>query len=384
MRRGLVPLAALVWGMQYAFLLPVVGLLLVNLYGASPADVGWALMVYNIAGFVSSLILPTWADRRREYLVPMLTAGVLTVALALSLWAVSSLTLAVAALVVLGGPAGMGAGLLFAHMRHASYKREQIVNTRSFVAFAWIAGPPIATFIMGTFGDRAVLPTLAVLGLGNIAVTLLMIREHRALTDDPRARQAEPAAPTAWATVIVVAAAMVLVQATNVAMVSVLGLYVVDQLGFDLRWAGVALGVSAAIEVPMLWGVGRLSRRISSIALLVAGTLSGVLFYVALALVDTIVWLVAIQVLNAFFFAVVGGISLTWFQDVLPRPGLAATISGNVRRLGGVVAGPVVAVAGFTALGYTAVWWLCAALAAVAVVMMVLVDRRGRRSPAPA
>jgi SET family sugar efflux transporter-like MFS transporter len=48
----------------------------------------------------------------------MLACGVLTLVLAGALAATTSLPVAVAGLVLLGGPAGVGSSLLFAHLRH--------------------------------------------------------------------------------------------------------------------------------------------------------------------------------------------------------------------------------------------------------------------------
>jgi SET family sugar efflux transporter-like MFS transporter len=386
MRRFMIPATSLLWGLQFALLNPVIGLLLVNLYGATPADVGWALMVYNIAGFVSSLVLPTWADRRREYLVPTLTAGVLTLVLAVVLWLVSSLPLAVAALVVLGGPAGMGVGLLMAHLRHAGYTRQQIVSTRSYVSFAWIAGPPIATLVMGQWGNAAILPTLALVAVGNIAVTWMMIREHRTLVATQATKPPESTDPVPVVTIGAVALAVVMLQAANVATVSVLGLYVTENLGLDLRWAGIALALAAGLEIPALIVIGRLSLRFSSISLLIAGATLGGLYYVGLAVLQGLVPLLALQVLNATSVAITSGIALTWFQEVLARPGLATTISTNVRRVGGIVAGPVIAVAGASSLTYVAVWWVCAVMLVVSIGLMAagaLLARRTVRGPQP-
>jgi MFS transporter, SET family, sugar efflux transporter len=77
-KRLLVPSAALLWGLQIAFLIPTLALILVTLYGASTAEVGWILAVYNASGFVASLLVPSYADRREDYLRPMLACGVLT------------------------------------------------------------------------------------------------------------------------------------------------------------------------------------------------------------------------------------------------------------------------------------------------------------------
>ena len=106
--RLLVPSSALLWGLQRAFLNPALALILVNLYGATTAEVGWVLAIYNASGFVASLLLPAYADRRHDYLGPMLVCGALTLALGLVLTGVTSLQAATIALVLIGGPAGVG------------------------------------------------------------------------------------------------------------------------------------------------------------------------------------------------------------------------------------------------------------------------------------
>jgi hypothetical protein len=45
--------------------------------------------------------------------------------------------------------------MLYAHLRHSGAKPADIVNTRAIVSVAWIAGPPVATLIIGAFGNRA-------------------------------------------------------------------------------------------------------------------------------------------------------------------------------------------------------------------------------------
>src|SRR4051794_21028962 len=106
--RLLIPSAALLWGLQFAFLQPALALLLVALFDASPGEVGWVLALYNASGFIASLVVPAYADRRRDYLRPMLACGMLTLALAGLLAAATSLPVALAGLLALGGPAGAG------------------------------------------------------------------------------------------------------------------------------------------------------------------------------------------------------------------------------------------------------------------------------------
>ena len=49
MNRLLVPSSALMWGLQVAFLSPSLALILSTLYGASTAEIGWVLAIYNVS-----------------------------------------------------------------------------------------------------------------------------------------------------------------------------------------------------------------------------------------------------------------------------------------------------------------------------------------------
>jgi MFS transporter, SET family, sugar efflux transporter len=179
-KRLLVPTSALLWGLQLAFLSPALALILVNLYGASTAEVGWVLSIYNASGFIAALLLPAYADRKNEYLRPMLVCGALTVVLTVVLAIATTLPIVTIALVVIGGPAGVGSSLLFAHLRHSGARTADIINTRAIVSVAWVAGPPLATFIIGWFGNRAILLAIAAVAVLNIATTAVMIAQRTA------------------------------------------------------------------------------------------------------------------------------------------------------------------------------------------------------------
>jgi len=382
--RLLVPGSALLWGLQFAVLVPALALLLVSLYDATPAEVGWVLAVYNGAGFVAALVVPSWADRRGDYLVPMLGCAVLTLLLAGALWSVTALPLAVVALVVFGAPAGVGVSLLFAHLRHEGAGTPEVTRVRAVVSFAWIAGPPLATFLIASAGARALLPALAVLAVLNGVTTLGLLARRRRNAQSGGATPGPPddAISVSRAGVLLVALGFVLLQAANATVVSVMALFTTRDLGIDVVWSGVALGVAAAAEIPALLALGRLGGRSSDLALVVSGSVVGVAYFLLMAVVTGPVGLVAVQLLNAWSFAVIAGTGLGLFQRIVARPGLASGLYANTRRLGGVVSGPVIGLGGATALGYGAAFLVCAALTAVGL-LLVVVALRAARAPAP-
>lgn len=374
MPRFLVSASALLWGFQFAFLSPVLALLLVTLYGATPADVGWVLALYNAGGFVATILIPAWADRTQDYLRPLLVCAALTVALAGMLALATSLPLAVVALVAIGAPASVGTTLLFAELRHSGAGVAALMQTRAIVSVAWVAGPPVATLIMGTLGNRSILPVLAGLGVLNVIGTVAMTRARRRGPVEAAPKTApEPDGPLAGkATIVAVVAAFTLLQATNATVMSIMTLYVTDDLGLALAWGGFTLGLAALLKVPAFWVLGRLSLRFSSRALLLSGCLAGIAFYLGLVFARGPVALLALQIPNAWFFAIVAGTGLTVFQDLIPRAGLATGMNMNSRRIGAIISGPIIALAAFDAVGYPGVFAACAALTAVALAIVVI------------
>jgi MFS transporter, SET family, sugar efflux transporter len=271
LKRLLIPSAALLWGLQFAFLNPALALLLVALFDATAAEVGWVLAVYNGSGFVASLVLPAYADRKGNYLWPLLACGLLTLALAVLLYVTTSFPIAVIGLLVLGGPAGVGSSLLFAHLKYSGASPSEVVNTRAIVSVAWVAGPPLATLIIGTFGNRAVLLAIAAVAVLNIVTTALMLAGRSAA----RAKPGEPTKPAETA-------------ADN---------QPVSRYCRDHR--------------------GGLSYRFSNRRLIASGCVVGVAYYAAMVFVPGPVLLNGLQVLNAWLFAVVAGVGLTLFQHII-------------------------------------------------------------------
>lgn len=376
-RRPLIPFTALLWGLQFSFLSPALALILVSLYHATPIEVGWVLAIYNSAGFVAALWIPARADRRGEYLPSLLVAAGMTVALAAALALATSLPLAVVALVVFGAPAGVGSSLLFAHLRATGAGPRDVINTRAVFSFAWVAGPPVATALMGWFGNASVLLAIGVIAVANVATTIaIIVKAKRAARaePDPAAVAAPRAAGAARGRVAVIVVAFVLAQATNAAAVAVMTLFVTEALRLPVWWAGIALGAAAALEIPALMSLGRLSGRFSLTRLMVVGCLAGVAYYAGMALVTGPIALIALQALNAVFFASVAGVGLTLFQELIPGPGMATGLNTNTRRIGSIVAGPIIGL-GAGPWGYHGVYVACAVVTVAAAVAIGLAGR---------
>jgi SET family sugar efflux transporter-like MFS transporter len=221
---------------------------------------------------------------------------------------------------------------------------------------------------------------IAAVAVLNIATTVAMIAVRSATP----AKAGEPTKPTETAAddqpmsragIAVIIAAFIALQAANSAAVSIMSLFVTETLGLDVIWAGVALGVAAGLEIPALLLIGRLSYRFSNLLLIASGCVVGIAYYTAMVFVSGPVLLMGLQVLDAWFFAVVAGVGLTLFQQIIPRPGLASGLFVNTRRLGAIVSGAVIGLGSLTPLGYGGVFAVCAALTVLGLVAIGVAAR---------
>lgn len=367
----LIPASALLWGLQFAFLSPVLALLLVALYHCTDAQVGLVLALYNASGFVASMLIPALADRTGDYLRPMLICSALSVVVTVGMALTSSLPVAAVLLVAFGGPAGTGMTLLFAQLKAAGLSTQATMNTRAVISFAWVVGPPLLTLLLPVAGERGVLVIIAVTAVLCGLTTLAMRRGGRVTITV----EDQPQGVTSRTAVVLVMVSFIALQATNAATMSMMTLFTTTTLGLSVTWAGLALAVAAVVEIPALVVLGRLGRRWSELALTAAGCLLGIGYYLAMAVAQGPVVLLAAQVLNASFYAVIGGLGITLFQQLIPKPGLASGMYTNTRRIGAIVSGVIIAFAPALTGSYRGIFLVSAGLTMFGLAGVLLARR---------
>jgi MFS transporter, SET family, sugar efflux transporter len=179
---------------------------------------------------------------------------------------------------------------------------------------------------------------------------------------------------------VLIMVAFILLQATNAAAMTIMTVYVTETLRLDVMWAGIALGVAAAFEVPALLFIGRLSNRFSHLGLISTGCLAGIAYYVGLTFVTGPILLIGLQVLNAWFFAGIAGIGLPLFQQMIPRPGLSTGLYMNTRRIGAIVSGAIIAIGSLSAFGQRGIFLTSAVLTLIGLVIIAIASRTAIKS----
>jgi SET family sugar efflux transporter-like MFS transporter len=253
-----------------------------------------------------------------------------------------------------------------------------ISGLRTVFSLAWVAGPPLAAFLLdaGSFvwvyGTAALMYALAAL------VAIFWLDEVPApaarTADDPVDDRGDAPRWTLWLT----AAAFTLLETPLTLAVQTLPLFIGSELGGDVGDAGLLLGLCAALEIPLMLGLGVLATRLPLRGLLFAGAACGVAYYALVAMATDLWLLIGGQVLNALFIAAVSGLGISYMQNMLPRhPGRATTLFTNSFPLGAMFAGPLFGLAQH--FEYRLAYWLCTALCAAGLLLLVVV--RNEREP---
>lgn len=364
-------LVAFLWGTQLSFLTPALALLLSALYGASTGEIALVLAIYNAACLFTSWVIPRWADRRADYTRPMVACALFTIALCTVLAITNTLTVAVAALVLLGAPAAVGMPLLFGFVRHSGATPSDVVRTRAVFSMAWVSGPPVAAAIIASSGGHALVYAIGAVGI-LVLLCLTSLRRAPVTTDDatssPQQVEHNPRVPRAALAALI--AAFATLQAANTASVAITTLFVTRSLHLSAIWGGIALGVAAGLEVPALMLIGRQSARSRELLLIALAGVLGAAYYLLAAVAPNGVALIGFQVFNAASYALIAGVGLTLFQSLIAGPGAAAGLLSNAQRAGALMAGPLIGVGSLINGSMRTVFVVCAVVSLAGLVLV--------------
>ncbi|WP_213450437.1 sugar efflux transporter [Rhizomonospora bruguierae] len=247
---------------------------------------------------------------------------------------------------------------------------------RAVTSVAWIVGPPLGFLLIAEhgfgvlYGAAAALYGLAALsclfGLPNVATT----RHGDAERDTERQSLRHSFAGINRRAAILIAVIVVMVTVNMMYQIDI-ALFVTKDLGFGIGFTGLLLGLASALEIPIVLYFGAKADRIGRSRLVLIAVLCAVAFFVLLPMADSRWQLLALQVPNAMWVAIILSIPVVILQDEMPgRVGVASALYSSAFKagmfLGGAVAGTVAALVGFTNL-----FWVCAILAAASAALLV-------------
>ncbi|MBL9243868.1 sugar efflux transporter SetB [Escherichia coli] len=360
-------IVAFLTGIAGALQTPTLSIFLTDEVHARPAMVGFFFTGSAVIGILVSQFLAGRSDKRgdrKSLIVFCCLLGVL--ACTLFAWNRNYFVLLFVG-VFLSSFGSTANPQMFALAReHADKTGREAVMFSSFlraqVSLAWVIGPPLAYALAMGFSFTVMYLSAAVAFIVcGVMVWLFLPSMQKEL---PLATGTIEAPRRNRRDTLLLFVICTLMWGSNSLYIINMPLFIINELHLPEKLAGVMMGTAAGLEIPTMLIAGYFAKRLGKRFLMRVAAVGGVCFYAGMLMAHSPVILLGLQLLNAIFIGILGGIGMLYFQDLMPgQAGSATTLYTNTSRVGWIIAGSV---AGIVAeiWDYHAVFW-------VAVVMII-------------
>ncbi|EFU5675625.1 sugar efflux transporter SetB [Escherichia coli] len=353
-------IVAFLTGIAGALQTPTLSIFLTDEVHARPAMVGFFFTGSAVLGVLVSQFLAGRSDKRgdrKSLIVFCCLLGVL--ACTLFAWNRNYFVLLFVG-VFLSSFGSTANPQMFALAReHADKTGREAVMFSSFlraqVSLAWVIGPPLAYALAMGFSFTVMYLSAAVAFIVcGVMVWLFLPSMQKEL---PLATGTVEAPRRNRRDTLLLFVICTLMWGSNSLYIINMPLFIINELHLPEKLAGVMMGTAAGLEIPTMLIAGYFAKRLGKRFLMRVAAVGGVCFYAGMLMAHSPVILLGLQLLNAIFIGILGGIGMLYFQDLMPgQAGSATTLYTNTSRVGWIIAGSV---AGIVAeiWNYHAVFW---------------------------
>ncbi|EIM8619733.1 TPA: sugar efflux transporter SetB [Escherichia coli] len=353
-------IVAFLTGIAGALQTPTLSIFLTDEVHARPAMVGFFFTGSAVIGILVSQFLAGRSDKRGDRKSLIVFCCLLGV-LACTLFAWNRNYFVLLFVGVFLSSFGSTANLqMFALAReHADKTGREAVMFSSFlraqVSLAWVIGPPLAYALAMGFSFTVMYLSAAVAFIVcGVMVWLFLPSMQKEL---PLATGTIEAPRRNRRDTLLLFVICTLMWGSNSLYIINMPLFIINELHLPEKLAGVMMGTAAGLEIPTMLIAGYFAKRLGKRFLMRVAAVGGVCFYAGMLMAHSPVILLGLQLLNAIFIGILGGIGMLYFQDLMPgQAGSATTLYTNTSRVGWIIAGSV---AGIVAeiWNYHAVFW---------------------------
>ncbi|EPY9092104.1 sugar efflux transporter SetB [Shigella dysenteriae] len=353
-------IVAFLTGIAGALQTPTLSIFLTDEVHARPAMVGFFFTGSAVIGILVSQFLAGRSDKRgdrKSLIVFCCLLGVL--ACTLFAWNRNYFVLLFVG-VFLSSFGSIANPQMFALAReHADKTGREAVMFSSFlraqVSLAWVIGPPLAYALAMGFSFTVMYLSAAVAFIVcGVMVWLFLPSMQKEL---PLATGTVEAPRRNRRDTLLLFVICTLMWGSNSLYIINMPLFIINELHLPEKLAGAMMGTAAGLEIPTMLIAGYFAKRLGKRFLMRVAAVGGVCFYAGMLMAHSPVILLGLQLLNAIFIGILGGIGMLYFQDLMPgQAGSATTLYTNTSRVGWIIAGSV---AGIVAeiWNYHAVFW---------------------------
>lgn len=353
-------IVAFLTGIAGALQTPTLSIFLTDEVHARPAMVGFFFTGSAVIGILVSQFLAGRSDKRgdrKSLIVFCCLLGVL--ACTLFAWNRNYFILLFVG-VFLSSFGSTANPQMFALAReHADKTGREAVMFSSFlraqVSLAWVIGPPLAYALAMGFSFTVMYLSAAVAFIVCGVMVWLFLPSMQ--KEVPLATDTVEAPRRNRRDTLLLFVICTLMWGSNSLYIINMPLFIINELHLPEKLAGVMMGTAAGLEIPTMLIAGYFAKRLGKRFLMRVAAVGGICFYAGMLMAHSPVILLGLQMLNAIFIGILGGIGMLYFQDLMPsQAGSATTLYTNTSRVGWIIAGSV---AGIVAeiWNYHAVFW---------------------------
>ncbi|WP_087021221.1 sugar efflux transporter [Thaumasiovibrio subtropicus] len=375
-------------GLCGSFFYPLSSLFLVEGLGASPV----MLSAYMVLAVFSSVVVTQFIAhnsdkgwRRKTILLVSFACYFVTVT---SFAFIRNYYAAVAIAILFGSVSGAIYGQIFAMGReYADNKMTEgstsfLSTMRAGMAVAWVFGPPLAFIFKGWWGFSVTFLIASAITVCTMLTISLFLYEVRDVAQAEQEEREDANVGTPWyrrPPIVLFTLAMLMTFSANNLYITVMPLYLSQELVVEAGWVGTLFGFAALCEIPIMLGAGWLSLRYGAHRVLTVGLLSGAMFYFGLLHSAEIWQLMVIQVFNGVFIGVAATLGMVVLQDLMrDQLGVASTLFSNVMQGAVLVSSLAIGFVG-QFYDYFSAFYLCLAGIVIALVLLWMSRPREER-----
>ena len=336
----------ILYGMAVAITTPFLVLYMTDNHGLTVTQFGIFMAAGAIGSFVVNTIVGRFSDQlsfdRKYLLLIAIVMEIITFSLFLVLNHTVILVIGYIIFFSLGAP---GLPQLYASARESVNKNNSndtrlkiFANTvlRSMFSFGFLFGPLIGSILIARYDFTGLFVGTVVIFMVVFVVTLF-IKPTKVDREVSISQIDEKSAPSLISAPVLILPfiAIILLYVGQWGYLLNMPLYVTEVLGEDRGKVGVLASLCAGLEVPFMIGIGWIASKFETKHLLMFAGVLGGLFFMSIGLFQSFTVILVGQVVLAFFLAILLGLGISYFQDLLPDfPGYASTLFANGMVIG--------------------------------------------------
>ncbi|HEC2152130.1 sugar efflux transporter [Staphylococcus delphini] len=332
-------------GMGIAITVPFFVLFATNQLGMTTNQFGLLLALAAISQFTMNSIVARFSDTHAINRKVIIIAGLFMGAISFTLpFFVHSVVLFIILYAIFQGLFAPAMPQLYASARESinqstSSSRAVFANSvlRSMFSFGFLFGPLVGNILNQSWGYSGLFGGTVAIILTTLLLQVFFFKDIKAKKPVRDSVATEQDAPSMLKHryLIVPFIAFVLLHIGQWMYTLNMPLFVTQYLHEEEKYVGHLASLCAGLEVPFMIILGMVASKVETRTLLAIAAVCGSLFFGSIGIFESVHMMLVGQVLLAAFLAVLLGIGISYFQDVLPQyPGYASTLFANAMVIG--------------------------------------------------